>query len=61
MYEAVNLRLRSSSDANTYEAPQDQKPAVHWSEGTQKAIVQTPAHTNRKTLFTIETHRFTIS
>lgn len=52
--EAVNLRLRNSSDAKTYEAPQDQEPAVRWSEGTQQAVVQSETHTNRQTLFTTE-------
>lgn len=49
--EAVNLRLRSSSDAKAYEAPQEQQPAIHRSKGTQQAEVQQPAHRNHQTLF----------
>lgn len=49
--EAVNLRLRSSSDAKAYEAPQEQQPAKHRSKGTQQAEVQQPAHRNHQTLF----------
>lgn len=50
-FELVNIRLRSSPDAKAYKAPEDQQPAVNWSKGTQEAVVQSPTHTNRQTLF----------
>lgn len=59
--EAVNLRLRSSSEANAYQSPQEQEPAVHWSKGTEQAKIHDPDHTNHQTLFTKETHEYTES
>lgn len=52
--EAANLRLRGSSDAKTYEGPQEQEPAVHRSEGAQQAVVQSQAHAKYQSLFTTE-------
>lgn len=48
--KAVNLRLRSSSEAKAYHAPQEQEPAIHRSKGAQQTEVQSPAHGQHQTL-----------
>jgi len=52
MKDGENSRLRSSTNAKAYEAPQEQEPAVDWREGTQQAVEKGPTHTNSQTLST---------
>lgn len=54
MYCKANSRLRGRSEAKADEAPQEQEPAVHRSEGTQQPEVESQAHGDHQTL---ETHR----
>lgn len=54
MSKGANLRLRGSSEANTYKAPKDQEPSVDRTEGTQQTIEQSPAHANGQTLCNIQ-------
>lgn len=46
----ANSRLRGPSEAKADEAPQEQEPAVHWSEGTQQPKVESQAHGDHQTL-----------
>lgn len=50
LHQAVNLRLGGSSDSKSYETPQEQQPAIDWSEGAQQTEVKSHAHTDDQTL-----------